>query len=400
MRAGLLIAAVGTLGLAACGSGDGASATTGAAAGTVTAAPPAGAAATRVRLARIGTFKQPVYVTAPRADRSRLMVVEQPGVIRVVRGGRTLGRPFLDIHSLVTSGGEQGLLGLAFAPDYAATGRFYVYYTDRQGRQVVAEYRRGASADVADPRSARIVLRMQDPESNHNGGSMNFGPDDLLYIGTGDGGGANDQHGRRGNAQNRGSLLGKLLRIDPRQSGARAYTVPAGNPFTGRSGARPEIYAYGLRNPWRFSFDRSTGDLAIGDVGQDAVEEIDFARRGRARGVNYGWRPWEGRRRNVREPAPGAVFPVLTKRHSDGWCSITGGYVVRDPALPALAGRYVYGDFCRGQIRAARLRAGRATGDGGIGVPRVPNLSSFGEDARGRVYVVALDGPVYRLVPR
>ena len=328
------------------------------------------------------------------------MVVEQAGVIRVVRGGRTLSRPFLDIHALVTAGGEQGLLGLAFAPDYAASGRFYVYYTDRRGRQVVAEYRRGASADVADAGSARIVLRMQDPEGNHNGGSMNFGPDDLLYIGTGDGGGANDQHGRRGNAQNLGSLLGKLLRIDPRESGGRPYTVPASNPFTGRSGARPEIYAYGLRNPWRYSFDRSTGDLAIGDVGQDAIEEVDFARRGRARGVNYGWRPWEGRRRNFDEPAPGAVFPVLTKRHSDGWCSITGGYVVRDPALPALAGRYVYGDFCLGQIRAVRLRAGHATGDGGIGLPRVPNLSSFGEDARGRVYVVALDGPVYRIVQR
>ena len=402
MRARMLATVAAALGLAACGSGDGAAATTAApdASRTVTAAPAAGTAATGVRLARIGRFDQPVYVTAPRADRSRVMVVEQPGVIRVVRGGRTLGRPFLDIHSLVTSGGEQGLLGLAFAPDYAASGRFYVYYTDRQGREVVAEYRRGASADVADRGSARIVLRMQDPESNHNGGSLNFGPDDLLYIGTGDGGGANDQHGRRGNAQNLGSLLGKLLRIDPRESGGRAYTVPASNPFTGRSGVRPEIYAYGLRNPWRYSFDRSTGDLAIGDVGQDAIEEVDFARKGRARGVNYGWRPWEGRRRNFAEPAPGAVFPVLTKRHSNGWCSITGGYVVRDPALPALAGRYVYSDFCLGQIRAARLRAGGATGDAGIGLPRVPNLSSFGEDARGRVYVVALDGPVYRLVQR
>ena len=402
MRARMLATAVAALGLAACGSGDGASATTTArdAAGTVTGAPAPGAAATRLRLARIGSFNQPVYVTAPRADRSRLMVVEQPGVIRVVRGGRTLSRPFLDIHARVTAGGERGLLGLAFAPDYAVSGRFYVYYTDRQGRQVVAEYRRGASADVADAGSARIVLRMQDAESNHNGGSLNFGPDDLLYIGTGDGGGANDQHGRRGNAQNLGSLLGKLLRIDPRESGGRPYTVPASNPFTGRSGARPEIYAYGLRNPWRYSFDRSTGDLAIGDVGQDAIEEVDFARRGRARGVNYGWRPWEGRRRNFDEPAPGAVFPVLTKRHPDGWCSITGGYVVRDPALPPLAGRYVYGDFCLGQIRAVRLRAGQATGDGGIGLPRVPNLSSFGEDARGRVYVVALDGPVYRLVRR
>ncbi len=353
-----------------------------------------------MRLVRVGKFDQPDYVTAPPADKRRVMVVEQAGVIRVVRGGRTLDDPFLDIRAKVTSGGEQGLLGLAFAPDYASSGRFYVYYTDRQARQVVAEYRRGASDDVADSGSGRIVLRMADPEANHNGGSMNFGPDGLLYIGTGDGGGANDQHGERGNGQNLGSPLGKLLRIDPRASSGKAYTVPSDNPFTGRAGARGEIYAYGLRNPWRFSFDRSTGDIAIGDVGQDNVEEIDFARRGRARGVNYGWRPWEGRRRNFDEPAPGAVFPVLTKTHSAGWCSITGGYVVRDPALPALAGRYVYGDFCLGQLRSATLRAGRASGDRALSLPRVPNLSSFGEDARGRVYVVALDGPVYRLAAK
>ena len=399
MRARVLITAAAALGLAACGSGGGATATSAAPDSTATASPPATAAA-RVRLAQVGRFDQPVYVTAPPKDERRIMVVEQPGVIRVVRGGRTLSRPFLDIHSKVRAGGEQGLLGLAFAPDYAASGRFYVYYTDLQSRQVVAEYRGSADADVADAGSARTVLRMDDPEGNHNGGSLNFGPDGLLYIGTGDGGGANDQHAARGNAQNLGSLLGKLLRIDPRASGGRAYTVPAGNPFAGRSGARPEIYAYGLRNPWRFSFDRRTGDLAIGDVGQDRIEEIDFARQGRARGVNYGWRPWEGRHRNFNEPAPGAVLPVLTKKHSDGWCSITGGYVVRDPALPRLAGQYVYGDFCRGEIRATRLRAGHVTNDRGIGLPTVRNLSSFGEDARGRVYVAALDGPVFRLVQR
>ena len=398
MRSRLLLLTTAILTLTACG----ASATPAGRPGTskAVAAGPATTAAGGVRLVRVGKFDQPVLVTAPPADRSRVMVVEQPGVIRLMRDGRIQARPFLDIRTRVTAGGEQGLLGLAFAPDYAASGRFYVYYTDRQARQVVVELSRGSSADVADPRSARTVLRMSDPEGNHNGGHMAFGPDGLLYIGTGDGGGADDQHGRRGNAQDLGSPLGKLLRIDPRPSGDRAYGIPDGNPFAGRSGARPEIYAYGLRNPWRWSFDRNTGDLAIGDVGQNAIEEINFARRGRARGVNYGWRPWEGRRRNFDEPARGALFPVLTKRHSDGWCSITGGYIVRDPSLPALAGRYVYGDFCLGQLRAASLRPGGARRDRSLGLPRVANLSSFGEDGRGRVYVASLGGPVYRLAAR
>jgi hypothetical protein len=171
--------------------------------------------------------------------------------------------------------------------------------------------------------------------------------------------------------------------------------VPSSNPFVGRSGARGEIYSYGLRNPWRFSFDRSTGDLAIGDVGQDVIEEIDFALQGEARGANYGWRPFEGRRRNFDEPAPGAVPPVLEIRHPDN-CSVTGGYVVRDRALPSLAGRYVYGDFCKGELRAAELSAGYANGDRSLGLRKVGSLSSFGEDALGRVYVVSLDGPVYR----
>ncbi len=394
----LALIAVALLTVTACGSGGASATSTGTrtAATTAASAPDAGAAA-GLRLVRVGTFDTPLLVTAPPADRDRVMVVEQAGRIRVVRDGRTLEEPFLDIRSRVTSGGEQGLLGLAFAPDYATSGRFYVYYTDRGSRQVVVEFRRGSSDDRADPGSARTVLRMADPEGNHNGGHLAFGPDGLLYIGTGDGGGADDQHGRRGNAQDRGSLLGKLLRIDPRPAGSRAYRVPAGNPFRGRGGMRGEIYAYGLRNPWRFSFDRRTGDITIGDVGQNQLEEVNFARRGRARGVNYGWRPWEGTRRNFDEPAPGAVRPVITKRHGDGWCSITGGYVVRDPDIPQLAGQYVYGDFCKGQLRRARLRAGRALDDSALKLPGVPNLSSFGEDARGRVYVTGLDGPVYRI---
>jgi glucose/arabinose dehydrogenase len=315
-----------------------------------------------------------------------------------VRDGRTLAAPFLDISGEVTSGGEQGTLGLAFAPDYARSGLFYVYFTGRDTREHLVEFRR-ASADRADPGSARAVFVHDDPEPNHNGGMLVFGRDGLLYVGTGDGGGADDQHGPRGNAQDLGSPLGKILRFDPRAAGGGSFTAPASNPFVGRAGARPEVYAYGLRNPWRFSFDRVTNDLTIGDVGQDQVEEIDFVRDGRGR--NFGWRPFEGRRRNFDEPAAGAVAPVLTKTHADGWCSITAGYVVRDRAVPALYGRYVYGDYCKGQLRSARLGPGRATDDRTIaGTPTVPALDSFGEDATGRVYVVSQAGPVYRLAAR
>jgi glucose/arabinose dehydrogenase len=387
---------------AACGGSAGGETTSAAATASSesgAASPAAGTSARGVRLVKIGDFASPLYVTAPPGDTRRVFVVEQAGRIMVVRGGKRLAQPFLDIRSKVTAGGEQGLLSMAFAPDYAQSGLFYVYYTERSGTEAIWEYHR-ATDDRADPSSARLVLRMADPEPNHNGGLMVFGPDGHMYVGTGDGGGGNDQHGARGNAQSLGSLLGKILRIDPRQSGSRPYTVPDSNPFVGRSGARPEIYAYGLRNPWRFSFDRDTGDLTIGDVGQDAVEEIDFVRKDRGAGANFGWRPWEGRRRNFDEPAPGAVLPVITHTHKQGFCSITGGYIVRDRGVPALRGRYVYGDFCEGRIRAATLRAGHRTTGKPLSLPRVGALSSFGEDASGRVYVTSLNGPVYRLAAR
>lgn len=378
--------------LAACGGDDGRADTT-----TRATTPARAAAPGALRLAPVGRFSQPVYVTGAPGDTRRVFVVEQSGSIRVVRGGRVLSRPFLDIRSRVTNNGEQGLLSMAFAPDYRRSGRFYVYYTDADQQQRIVEFRR-STADRARLSSARLVLRMADPEANHNGGQLQFGPDGLLYVGTGDGGGADDQHGERGNAQDLGSPLGKLLRIDPRRSGSRRYRVPSSNPFRGRAGARPEIYSYGLRNPWRFSFDRSTGDLVIADVGQDQVEEVDFAPRGTAKGANFGWRPLEGTRKNFPdESAPGAVPPVIQHSHDDGWCSITGGYVVRDPALPALRGRYVYGDYCQGRIRSARLSAGRADDDRETGLSTVPRISSFGQDTRGRIYVASLEGPVYRL---
>jgi len=360
---------------------------------TAAGSPATSGTARALHLARVGTFDSPVYVTSPPGDARRIMVVEQGGTIRVVRGGRKLAQPFLDIRSRVVSGGEQGLLSMAFARDYASSHRFWVYFTNRDGDEEIDEFR-AASRDRADPGSAKRILLQADSEDNHNGGQLQMGPDGYLYAGLGDGGGANDQHGARGNGQNLGTLLGKIIRITPRPGGG--YSIPKSNPFVGRAGARGAIYSYGLRNPWRFSFDRATGDIVIGDVGQNAIEEIDFRKRGTAKGVNFGWRPWEGRRRNFNEPAPGAVFPQLTKSHDDGWCSITGGYIVRDRSLGSLYGRYVYGDYCKGQLRSVKLSQSSASGDRALPLRTIPNLSSFGQDARGRVYVASLNGPVYR----
>jgi glucose/arabinose dehydrogenase len=354
------------------------------------------------RLVRVGEFVSPVYAAAPPGDRRRLFVVEQPGRIMVVRDGTPLAAPFLDIRGLVASGGERGLLSMAFPPDYAATGRFYVYYTARSpnGALTIAEYRAAPSGDTAMPPVQRILLSIPHPRGNHNGGQLQFGPDGYLWIGTGDGGGAGDPDGA---GQRLDTLLGKLLRIDPHGNSLAPYTIPVDNPFYGQSGRRGEIWAYGLRNPWRFSFDRQTGDLVIGDVGQNAWEEIDFAPApGRGRGANYGWGCWEGRHSysgNQDEPecrpAPSQLAPVHEYSHSRG-CSLSGGYVVRDPTLPRLNGRYVYGDYCRNPLWSVRLQAPDAQDDRRLGLD-VPGLTSFGEDACGHVYAVSADGPVFRL---
>ncbi len=387
------LAAMLVLGAGGCGASDGADRAQAKEGG-------AGAQAARgVRLVKLGDFASPLYVTSPPGDASRVFVVEQAGRIWIVKNGKRLEQPFLDISSQISAGGERGLLSLAFAPDYARTGRLYVDFTGPNGDINVVEYR-ASSPEGVDPATARTVLVQPHPVANHNGGLLLFGPDDLLYIGVGDGGGGGDQHGRRGNGQSLNTLLGKILRIDPRAKGGRPYSVPASNPFVRRQGARGEIYAYGLRNPWRFSFDRRTGDLSIGDVGQEEVEEIDFVRRGRGSGANFGWRVFEGNKRYAPgESAPGAIRPVITRLHKDGWCSITGGVVVRDPRLPGLAGRYVFGDICQSRIWSARLSPGRAR-DVHKTRLAVPSVSSFGEDARGRVYVTSIDGPVYRLAPR
>jgi glucose/arabinose dehydrogenase len=349
-----------------------------------------------VRLSKIGTFDQPLYLTQPPGDHGDLFVVEKTGRVMVIRDGRPLSAPFLDLSGQVSSGSEQGLLSLAFSPNYERSGLFYVDYTDQAGDTRVVEYRRSPSNPLlADPHSAREVLGVDQPYSNHNGGLVLFGPDRLLYIGLGDGGPEGDPN-RTG--QDLSTLLGKILRIDPRPSNGKPYTVPASNPFTGRAGARPEIYSYGLRNPWRFSFDPVTGALAIGDVGQNRFEEVDLVPRGEGRGANFGWSAYEGFARfNGDQQAPNAVPPVLVYNHDAG-CSITGGYVVRDRGLPSLFGRYLYGDYCAGQLHSFTAQPGRrATDDRPLGL-HIPALSSFGEDLAGHVYATSLEGAVYRLV--
>jgi glucose/arabinose dehydrogenase len=351
-----------------------------------------------VALKRIGSFESPVYVTGAPGFPKLLFVVEQPGRVVLLRGGRK--RSFLDIRGLVSYGGERGLLSIAFPPDYARSKRFYVYYTDNAGAIRVDEFRR-RTATRASFGSRRAVIRIPHAEnSNHNGGQAQF-LGNLLYFATGDGGSGGDPPN---NAQNKDVLLGKLLRIDPRPSGGRPYSIPSSNPFVG-NGGRDEIYSYGLRNPFRFSFDTTHGQprIAIGDVGQDRFEEVDYLTVGRAKGANFGWDAFEGFSRydgaNSGTPDPGGtVKPIFTYGRSRG-CTIIGGYVIRDRRLPGLRGRYIYADLCEGQLRSLVPHLKRASGDRRLGL-RVASPSSFGEDQRDRVYVVSLEGPVYRLVPR
>jgi glucose/arabinose dehydrogenase len=351
-------------------------------------------AAATPRLSRIGTFDQPTFVTAPPGDKSTVFVTEQPGRIRVLVNRKLRSRAFLDIRDDVSCCGERGLLSMAFAPDYADSGRFYVYFTRADGDIVVRQYTR-SSAETASAGSGREVIRIEHSRfPNHNGGQLQFGPDGMLYMGTGDGGGGGDT---LGSGQNLGTLLGKLLRISPRPGGG--YDVPSDNPFRGRSGARGEIWAHGLRNPYRFSFDRKGGALSIGDVGQNEFDEIDYAVKG-GRGANFGWNVFEANARFRSGTAPGHVRPVLVKRlRENGNCATIGGYVVRDAALTGLSGRYLHADNCNPTIYSVRLSSKGASGNRSTGL-RLNGLSSFGEDGLGRVYVTSLSGGVYRLVAR
>lgn len=339
----------------------------------------------------------PLYLTSP-PDDDRLFIAEKGGVIRVIKGGALLTEPFLDLSSRVSGRAEQGLLGLAFAPDYASSGRFFVHYTDLDGNTRVSLFRVSDDPDRADASSESAVLRVDQPGPAHNGGQILFGPDGLFYIGLGDGTSrdGNDQ----GRAQSLADLFGSILRIDV--SSGSGYTVPPDNPFVGTAGARPEIWSYGFRNPWRFSFDRGTGDLFIGDVGEQRWEEIDRAPAadGAGRGVNYGWSRMEGDQCVVEGcDQSGITLPLVQYDHTEG-CAITGGYVYRGLAIPALQGQYFYADFCEGWVKSIR-----AAGDPGPPVdwPALSpgdNITSFGEDAAGELYIVTGGGGVFKIVPQ
>jgi len=339
-------------------------------------------------------FVEPVFLT--HAGDARLFIVEQPGTIRLIENGRILPAPFLDIRQRVNDrANEQGLLGLAFHPRYAENGYFFVNYTDAEGDTVIARYSVTSNPNRADPASERIILRLEQPYANHNGGDLAFGPDGYLYLGLGDGGSGGDPENR---AQDLQSLLGKLLRLDV--DNGDPYAIPADNPFVTRGDAKPEIWAYGLRNPWRFSFDRASGDLYLADVGQNAYEEVNFQPAGSAGGENYGWRYFEGTH-NFRDAAsaPPDVVPPVAEYGRDDGCSVTGGYVYRGAALPELAGVYLFGDYCSGRIWSLQRTVGawqRATfGDTDF------NISSFGEDAIGELYVLDhRGGGVYQIVRR
>ena len=318
----------------------------------------------------------PVQVVSTPSEPRRLYVVEQRGTVRVVERGRLRPGFFLDVRDLVVSGGEQGLLGLAFDPRYAKNRLLYVNYTDRNGNTRIVRYR--TNGRRALPGNSRILLRVNQPYSNHNGGNIVFGPDGRLYVGLGDGGSGGDPEGR---AQNMGTLLGKMLRLDVR-----------------RPGSAPEIVGLGLRNPWRYSFDRETGDLYIGDVGQGAVEEVDFTPRESPGLENYGWDLYEGSQRfEEGEPGPGnLVFPVFEYGRGSGNCTVIGGFVYRGKARPAQRGRYIVGDYCSGIVWSFSVRSGERTGLRREPF-RIPGLTSFGEDVAGELYAVEQGGTLYRL---
>jgi len=401
MRAGFGVGVVSVGLLAACGGSSGSSPTpvpsaTPPTAACAAGAPVAGIPALTARLVASG-LRNPLDLQAAPGDRERLYVVEQGGRIRVILGGQLQATPFLDVSGRISSGGERGLLGLAFHPQFAANRRFFVNYTDPRGDTHVAEFR-ATSADAADPASERVLLTEAQPFANHNGGGLAFDNSGRLLIAFGDGGSGGDP---LGNGQKLDTFLGKILRVDV--DAATPYAVPADNPFRSTAGAAPEIWAYGLRNPFRIAVDRPSGDLYIGDVGQNRVEEIDVGLASRRGGENYGWNVTEGSQ--CYSPSSGCdrtglTPPVYEYTHSEG-CSVTGGVVYRGCRVPDLAGTYFFADYCTGLVRSFRLASGQATDvrDWTAGLRGINSPSAFGLDADGEVYVVDYDGEVYRLEP-
>ena len=344
-----------------------------------------------IRLEQVdGRFRNPVYLASPPGD-SRLFIVEQAGRIRIVKNGQALSEPFLDIADRVRSGGEQGLLSVAFHPDYRTNGYFYVNFTDRSGDTRVERFKVSANPDVADPASSKLVIGIDQPYANHNGGLVMFGPDGMLYVGMGDGGSGGDPHG---NGQNRNALLGKILRLDV---SSEPYGIPVGNP---RTGGRAEIWAIGMRNPWRFAFDRQTGLLYVADVGQNEIEEIDVESATEP-GMNYGWNIMEGDHcyRSSSCDREGLVMPKVTYNHSGGACSVTGGFVYRGRRIPSLAGHYFYSDYCAGWLKSFRMMNGAVTDRRDWKTSEnLGHVVSFGEDSSGELYILTEGGKVLRIV--
>lgn len=336
----------------------------------------------------------PLYVTSPPGD-PRLFIVEQTGAIRIIKDGQLIATPFLDLSAKISCCGEQGLLSLAFHPNFAENGKFFVDYTDRNGDTVVSSFLISQNPDIADPNSEQIILTQDQPFGNHNGGLIKFGPDGFLYIALGDGGSAGDPLLA---GQDLSTRLGKILRIDV--DNGDPFAIPPDNPFVNQQGALPEIWHFGLRNPWRFSFDRQTGDMYIGDVGQNQFEEIDFAPAG-VGGLNWGWSAMEGAGHCFNDPNCnnlGIAPPVTEYRHNEG-CSVTGGYVYRGSRVPELFGKYLYSDFCTGFIRALTIDGGAVVEEvdltADFGVRNAGAVSSFGEDSLGNVYIVDRQGTVF-----
>ena len=337
-------------------------------------------------------LNSPVYATSPPGD-ARLFIVEQPGRIRILQGGSLLATPFLDISSRVGTGGERGMLSVAFHPQYASNGFFYVYFTGTDGAIRVERFTVSANASQANAATAKVILTVPHPRGNHNGGLAMFGPDGMLYLGLGDGGGGGDPDL---NGQNINALLGKILRIDV--NSGDPYGIASGNPFATRTDARREIWAYGLRNPWRFAFDRSGGNLYVADVGQNALEEVNVVASTRS-GVNYGWNITEGSSCYNANSCnkQGLELPVLEYGHGGNQCSVTGGFVYRGSSMPELAGVYFYADYCAGWVKSFTYNGG-ASDQRDWNLGSIGNITSFGEDSSGEIYITSSNGRVYKLV--